>query len=112
MPPATPPSPTVPGRDLQSCSPSPPAARTAPPNTSTPPHAPRRPPPAPAEPGDTEPGDRRYVFQYSSGIYQIPTSFHHSGPIPSQMARLTSEIRNPSRHHRSEEHTSELQSLR
>ena len=33
------------------------------------------------------------------GSYHIPTIFHHTGPIPSQITRLTSEMRNPSRHH-------------
>ena len=32
-------------------------------------------------------------------IYQIPISFHHTGPMPSQMIRLTTEIQNPYSHH-------------
>jgi hypothetical protein len=27
--------------------------------------------------------------------YQIPISFHHTGPMPSQMIRLITEIQNP-----------------
>ena len=36
---------------------------------------------------------------FTPGFYQIPTSFHQTGPIPSQIARFTSEITKPSRHH-------------
>ncbi len=30
--------------------------------------------------------------------YHMPSSFHHIDPMPSQMIRFTTEIRNPSRH--------------
>jgi hypothetical protein len=34
------------------------------------------------------------LLAFRSG-YQIPISFHHTGPMPSQMIRLITEIQNP-----------------
>ena len=32
-------------------------------------------------------------------VYHNPSSFHHSDPSPNQMAKFSSEIRNPNFHH-------------
>src|SRR5450756_2005903 len=97
MPPARPPSPTVPGPDHRPCTPSRPAAHKAPPNTSIPPHVPRKPRQTRAKPGTAKPGtqNRGQTERFPVFIVLSPVARLHRVTFTLQYAAAEKSRRKP-----------------